>query len=81
MEPHWSPEMAQKPTKMSPKKAYQHELAEGKALRARKMSVDQYMKKERAEGEKPSKKTALALKKGMMKPSTYAKTHAKEHTR
>jgi hypothetical protein len=73
--------MATKPVKMTPKQAYKHEMAEGKALRAKKMSVDKYMQKERSEGEKPSKKTAQALKKGQMKPSTYAKKHAKEHVK
>jgi hypothetical protein len=36
------------------------------------------MKGEKSEGEKPSKKTAMAIKSGKMSPAAYAKQDKKE---
>jgi len=55
------------------KETKKEEMGEAKALKSGKISVGQYMKSEKAEGDKPSKKTAMAIKSGKMSPTTYAK--------
>lgn len=66
--------MATKPFKGKDDKA--EELAEGRAVRAGKVSPKQYAAKEKAEGEKASKSSLMAkgqkLSSGKMSPSQYA---------
>jgi hypothetical protein len=59
------------------KETPKEEKKEAKALKSGKISVGQYMKGERSEGEKPSKKTAMDIKSGKMSPAAYAKKEKK----
>lgn len=65
--------------KFKGKETTKEEKGEAKALKSGKMTVGQYMKGEKSEGDKnPSKKTAMAIKSGKMSPDAYAKAHKME---